>query len=85
MSVSNGSWLYDVRDWTTVNFTSLRTCVSVMRVRKSEACSESCGNNWIMRTLMHHARSKRSEINSSDVWNLLSCCIINHVLMYGQR
>jgi len=34
----------------TVDFTSLRTCVSVMRVRKRrEACSESCGNNLITR------------------------------------
>ena len=36
-----------------------------MRVRKREACSESCGNNLITRTLAHHARSKRSEINST--------------------
>jgi len=35
----------------TVNFTSLRTCVSVMRVRKCEACSEFCGNS-----LITHAR-----------------------------
>jgi len=48
----------------TVDFTSLRTCVSVMRERKREACSESCGNNLITRTLMHHACSKQSEINS---------------------
>ena len=36
-----------------------------MRVRKREACSESCGNNLITLTLTHHARSKRSEINST--------------------
>ena len=39
--------------------------VSVMRVRKREACSESCGNNLITHALTHHARSKRSEINSN--------------------
>jgi len=49
----------------TVDFTSLRTCVSMMRVRKHEACSESCGNNLITRTLTHHACSKQSEINST--------------------
>ena len=31
--------------------------VSVMRVRKREACSESCGNNLITHALTHHARS----------------------------
>ena len=40
-------------------------CVSVMRVREREACSESGGNNLITHTLTHHARSKRSEINST--------------------
>ena len=52
----------------------------VMRVRKREACSESCGNILITRTVTHHARSKRSEINSTpssrftvkrgDVWGV---------------
>jgi len=48
----------------TVDFTSLRTCVRVVRVRKREACSESCGNDLITHAVTHHARSKRSEINS---------------------
>ena len=52
---------------TTVNFTSLRTCVSVMCVRKREACSESYGNNLITHTVTHHARLKRSEINSTGI------------------
>jgi len=41
-----------------------------MRVRKREASSEACGN-LITRTLTHHARSKRSEINSIYI-----CCSV---------
>ena len=37
-----------------------------MHVRKREVFSESCGNNLITHTLTHHARSKRSEINSNS-------------------
>ena len=59
LDVTNRRWI------TTVDFTSLRTCVSVMRVCKREACAESCSNNLITRTLTLHARSKRSEINST--------------------
>ena len=44
-------------------------------MRKREACSESCGNKLITRTLTHHARSKRSEINSTYMYPWLSISI----------
>jgi len=57
----------------TVDFTSLRTCVSVMRVRKREACSESYAIIWLRAHANHHARSKRSEINST--WDEREVCV----------
>ena len=63
----------------TVNFTSLRTCVSVMcviSVQVRHVQNVHGGNNLITRMLMHHACLKRSEINSKYLWRAACKAII---------
>ena len=71
----------------TVDFTSLRTRVSVMRVRKREACSESCGNNLIThanapREAKRNQQASKSVMTSTTSYMNLDPDIQNSTLVW---
>ena len=71
----------------TVDFTLLRTCVSVIRVRKREASSESCGNNLIThanapREAKRNQQASKSVMTSTTSYMNLDPDIQNSTLVW---